>query len=155
MKRGDTKIDFSSDKVIILGQSIDVTFTTNGHYCISIKNESSDKTQEKFSISLFCNNINESSKEEKEKIAHKLHGQFSHPTSDKLLQLIKDSGVDDNELKESIIKLDLSCHICNQYKRAKPRPVVGFPLAKSFNETLAMDLIHNNTLIIRPYGCCT
>lgn len=140
MKRGNTKIDFSSDKVIIFGQSIDVTFTTCGHYCISIKNQNCDNKTQKISTSLFCKNISDSTKDEKDKIAQKLHRQFSHPSSDKLLQLINDSGINDNELKESIIKLDTSCNICNQYKRAKPRPVVGFPLARTFNETLAMDL---------------
>ena len=30
--------------------------------------------------------------------------------------------------------------ICIKHKRTKLRPVVGFPLAKTFNETMAMDL---------------
>ena len=36
--------------------------------------------------------------------------------------------------------LDTSCDTCNKYKKAKPRPCVGLPMAKSFNETVAMDL---------------
>ena len=29
---------------------------------------------------------------------------------------------------------------CFKHNKAKPRPIVGFPLAKCFNETVALDL---------------
>ena len=33
-----------------------------------------------------------------------------------------------------------NCEVCNRYKKPKPRPVVGFPLAKEFNDVVAMDI---------------
>ena len=38
-----------------------------------------------------------------------------------------------------ILKIE-KCEICIEYKRTKPQPAVGFPLAKTFNETVAIDL---------------
>ena len=80
------------------------------------------------------------SSQEKYKIALKLHRQFSHPHSDRLLSLLKDCNINDEEIKSHIISLDEKCDICIKYKKTKPRPVVGFPMAKNFNETIAMDL---------------
>ena len=36
MKKAKTRIDFSNDKIDILGQEIDISFTSSGHYCIPI-----------------------------------------------------------------------------------------------------------------------
>ena len=36
--------------------------------------------------------------------------------------------------------ISAKCDICKQFKPTPPRPVVSFPLASSFNETVAMDL---------------
>ena len=36
--------------------------------------------------------------------------------------------------------LDEKCNICIKYKRTKPRPVVGFPLAETFHEKMDIDL---------------
>ena len=46
----------------------------------------------------------------------------------------------DKGLEDLLDRLDDSCSICKKYRRPKPRPVVGFPMAKTFNETVDMDL---------------
>ena len=140
MKKAKTKIDFSQDKVHIFGQSVDVNVTTSGHYCLALNSKYDNISQQQASITLFCKNIDNKSNEEKIKIASKLHRQFAHPPSERLLQLISDSGIIDKQLADHIKKLDTECEICNKYKKAKPRPIVGFPLSKVFNETLAIDL---------------
>ena len=38
---------------------------------------------------------------------------------------------------EEIVK---NCDVCNRYRKPSPRPVVGFPLASDFNQTVAVDL---------------
>ena len=73
-------------------------------------------------------------------VALKLRRQFSHPHSERLLSLLQDCEINDEELKSYIKGLDEKCEICIKYKRTKQQPVVGFPLAKTFNETMAMDL---------------
>ena len=46
----------------------------------------------------------------------------------------------DKDLEDFSDRLDDSCSICKKYRRPKPRPVVGFPMVKTFNETVGMDL---------------
>ena len=65
------------------------------------------------------------------------HRQFSHANSDKLKVLLRDKEVMDEDLED---RLDDSCSICKKYRRPKPRPLVGFPMAKTFNETVSMYL---------------
>ena len=48
--------------------------------------------------------------------------------------------MNDEKLDSQKKDLDEKCKICIKYKRTKPRPVVGFPLAKTFNETMDIDL---------------
>ena len=69
-----------------------------------------------------------------------MHRQFSHAKSDKLKVLLRDAEVMDKDLEDLLDRLDGSCSICKKYRRPKPRPVVGFPMAKTFNETVGMDL---------------
>ena len=72
--------------------------------------------------------------------ASKLHLQFCHPSARRLIQLVKSSGNEDKELIEAIDEVSISCDSCKRYKKTIPGPVVTFPLASEFNETVAMDL---------------
>ena len=70
----------------------------------------------------------------------KLHKQFSHPRSYKLKKLLIDGGVDDEELFDMIKNIEKHCTVCTKYKRPPAKPIVTFPLASEFNESVAMDL---------------
>ena len=74
------------------------------------------------------------------KTAAKLHRQFGHPSSSKLLSLIKNAGIVDKKLEEAVISYSDSCDTCRKFSRPSPRPVVSLPMATNFNETVAMDL---------------
>ena len=69
----------------------------------------------------------------------KLHLHFSHPNPQKLISLLKDANVDDNELIAMISDVSDNCEICFKYKNSRPRAILGFPLVKHFNETVALD----------------
>ncbi|CAL4122709.1 unnamed protein product, partial [Meganyctiphanes norvegica] len=73
-------------------------------------------------------------------IAEKLHKQFAHPTADKLIKLVRNSGVKDKLLEEEIKVLSGKCMTCVQLQRPPPRPVVCIPMATEFNEAVSMDL---------------
>ena len=60
-----------------------------------------------------------------------------HPPSTKL---IKHSDTDVDELKEQVITVSKNCKFCREYMKPPPRPVVGLPVATSFNQCVAMDL---------------
>ena len=89
---------------------------------------------------LFIKEIGKKNHSEKVKIAKKLHWQFSHPSGSKLCTFVKNSGVTDPEFLKILVEFPSTCDICQRYKKAEPRTVVGFSLATVFNETVAMDL---------------
>ena len=79
----------------------------------------------------------------KKDIALKLHRQFAHAPSHKLLALMADAGhpwAIDHELKDEIKALSASCCTCHLYQKAKPKAAVALPTASNFQEVVAMDL---------------
>lgn len=74
------------------------------------------------------------------KVALKLHRQFGHPSCERLIQMIRNSGVKDSNLEDKISAITEECDICRKFKKVPPRPVVSTPMAATFNETITMDL---------------
>ena len=134
MKAADTKIDFTNDRVKLLGQELDLCFTSSGHYYIPLCTEPEEilhtltTEEEKLSV------------KNKRKAAHKLHLQFAHATSERIIKLAKDAGSDDKELFALIKEIAEKCETCKRYSKPKLRPAIGFSLAKEFNDVLSMDL---------------
>ena len=62
---------------------------------------------------------------ERIKIGTKLHRQFSHPSSKKLCNLVKNAGVTDPEFIKILQALQSSCELCIRYKETEPKPIVG------------------------------
>ena len=72
--------------------------------------------------------------------ATKLHMQFCHPPYDRLIDLIKKSGTNDDCIFDAIRNVTSQCDVGIRNRRAPLRPAVGLPLATQFNETVALDL---------------
>ena len=53
---------------------------------------------------------------------------------------MKDAGIVDNEYLELVDDISLKCDVCKKYKKTPSRPIVSIPLARDFNECVAMDL---------------
>lgn len=138
MKRARTCLNFENDTVTMLGRKVPMQCTSSGHYHIPISRPLPDRG--KFKQILFIKEIASKNRLEKIKIATKLHRQFSHPSSKKLCDLVRNSGMRDSEFIKILQELPNSCEICMRYKRAKPRPIVGFSLGTYFNESIAMDI---------------
>ena len=136
MKKANTQIDFCEDKVRIFGRKIDIKFSSSGHYCIPL----GDDIYNQQAVFL-STNLQDIPDEKKVKVVTKLHRQFAHPHSSKIKLLLRDAQIIDKDLEKSLDDLDNTCEVCLKYKKPKPRPVVCFPMAKTFNETLGMDLI--------------
>ena len=75
------------------------------------------------------------------KIATKLHRQFSHPSSKKLCDLVKNAGVTDPEFTKILQTLPNSCELCIHYKKTEPKPIVG-----NFNMVLETSGISKKSL---------
>ena len=89
MKKANTQIDFKSDTVQMFGSSIKLSFTSSGHYCISL-NDCSDNSMIQSALLAFSN---DKSAAEKLKMAKKIHCQFSHAPGHKIKALLNDAGV--------------------------------------------------------------
>ena len=67
----------------------------------------------------------------------KLHRQFAHPSKKRLIGLLTGIWRDDYE---PISYIEQKCEICKKYAKTPPKPVGTMPMAKEFNEKVAMDL---------------
>ena len=132
MKKACMKLDLESDTAEIMGTKIHLNCTTSGHYCIPIGDEKD----------VFNVDLENASVQQREKILQKLHCQFGHASSQKLINLLKDAKVWQHEFKDSLDDIIKHCEICQQFSKTKPRSIVSFPLAKAFNEVVSLDLKH-------------
>ena len=87
-------------------------------------------------------------KNEKMKLAMKWHKQFSHPKGNKLCKLMKNAGIEDEEMLNIVEKTDEKCKTCIKYGRQPPKPIVTLPRATDFNQSVAMDLKFIDSKII-------
>ena len=81
-----------------------------------------------------------SSGSELKAVARKLHLQFAHPTSERLIKLLKDGGYKDKDLIKEVKDATDKCDTCIRRQKPPLRPVVCMPMAKTFNEVVAIDL---------------
>ena len=127
MKKAETTIDFSTDMVTMFGEKMKLNFASSGHYMIPLYPE-----QEILTVAVEGTSL--------KKNAIKLHLQFGHAPGHKIIQLLKDAGNDDQDLFKIVNEVVDGCDVCKLYHKNKSRPVVGFNLARDFNEVVSMDL---------------
>ena len=139
MKNAGTELNFNDDTALILGEKIKLRVTESGHYALPLcKRQYILEEVERnpsIKVTLSCSKTMSAQQQ-----ALKLHRQFAHPPQEKLLKLLRLAGKDDSDLRSEIVKVSKTCRICQEYRRPPPRPVVGLPMATTFNECVAMDL---------------
>ena len=143
MKKSNTVINFRQDNVQMFGETIRVRFTSTGHYCVCLNKYIDVCYYGVHGFNVYFTNlekIDNCTVEEKKRIAVKLHKQFCHATGKRLKQLLISARIRDKEMLKIIETVSENCAICQRYKRSSPKPIVSMPLAKIFNEHIAMDL---------------
>ena len=133
MKKAQTQIDFAKDSCVMLGEKMNLRFTSSGHYAVCLMKEKAVWAASRVLIAL-------KSLDDKKKAAKKLHEQFAHASSKRIIDLLRDEGTDDSELFDSIRSCEDNCETCKLYKKSKPRPAVGFSLSKNLNDVVCIDL---------------
>ena len=132
LKKAGTVLDLRN-------KPVELEFTSSGHYCINLLDSLHSKTD----------NIDEEvvlavesgmTEKEKKRTLTKLHKQFEHASAERLSKLLKNAGTSDKQLLNIMKKVTMECEVCAVHKRPVARPVVGFPLATEYNETVAVDL---------------
>ena len=142
MKSAKMVLNFCDDTVEAFGCKQNIIFTNSGHCSIPLSKYNV------FEESCVCNadnialpiSILDNASKNPEKMATKLHKQFGHPNPEGLKHLIKTAGKLTKDLSKYIDEVTAKCDICRRYKKPANRPVVCMPLAKDFNDTVAMDI---------------
>lgn len=129
MKKGCMKIDVENDTVEVLGVKCKLDITSSGHYVLPF-----EITSSVYEVMMVTERYTTAQR------AAKLHRQFAHPSADRLISLIKDAGIEDHDLYNEVRTFSERCQVCAKLGRTPPRPVVSLPMAKSFNDVVAMDL---------------
>ena len=141
MKKADTKIDFTNDTVTMFGEKQHVHLTKSGHYSVALDNKQNILKDVCKSESKIILSVESVDKSDKKAIATKLHSQFVHPPVEKLIKLISLGGLgDDIALIKALKQVSSECKICKEFRKTPARPIVAMPMARSFNEVVAMDL---------------
>ena len=153
MKKAEGHIDLKQDKVTLFGEKIPLKISKSGHYCIALYqnfqqslNSLRNHVQNvMFTIphcqtAMFSSNMFSSDNDTCYRQIRKLHRQFAHPKPDKLKKLLCEAGIDDGSVLGMVEKVSNECDVCKRFKRPPHRPIVSFPLANDFNETVAIDI---------------
>ena len=131
----EAEIKYKDNSISFFGNQHEVICTESGHHAIPL-NTPKDNPNEIYTVLLG----QDSEMKDATPIAKKLHQQFAHPSAKRLIDLLKTSGCDNTDLFKAIEYISKVCDVCKRYKNPPPKPVVMFPLAKVFNETVALDL---------------
>lgn len=133
MKRLGFKLNMIDDTLEVNGKKIDLETTSSGHYYIPLR-ECEVKVENVYMV------LEQKTREEKVKMIKKLHRQFAHPTAKSLKAIMKNADVFDEDCNTLIDDISTKCNICKRFKKTPARPVVCLPMAKQFNDVVAMDL---------------
>lgn len=139
LQKGRSKMDFETNTIQILDQSLPMLETSSGHYILSLKRPldfEAHSVKRIFQSTRFDDNDLIGNK----KKILKVHKQFAHPAPDKLKSLLRDAGIKDKKLLNLVDEITEECSTCKHFRRSPARPVVGLPTAHVFNEVVAMDL---------------
>ena len=141
MKKANMTLDFKNDHAVIFDQSIQLIVTKWGHYAIPIKPYKTILNNVTSGVNINVTLVATVNNKSKNDIAIKLHQQFAHSSSEKLLKLLNSAGdpwQSDEELKKLIKKVSDECAICKIYRKTPQRPIVGLPMVTSFQECIAI-----------------
>ena len=134
LKSMGAKVDYENDVAVIFGRTVQLNFTSSGHHCISLVPDAPEDVN--------AIDLNEVDDKCKYKVVLKLHRQFGHPSKVKLEGLLKDAGIWTAEYSSMLSDIHDKCRICKEFSSTPPRSVVCLPMARNFNEKVAMDLKH-------------
>lgn len=150
MKDARCKMDYANERVEMFGRPIQPGFTKSGHYTISLspKVQAGTTNDKSVNVLFSIKDINDKSYKEKSKMMEKVHKTFGHPSEIRLKKLIKDGGIEDEEILKAIENVTSECEICKKYKRTPSHPIVTTSLARHFNEVVTLDLFFHNNIPI-------
>ena len=141
-RKGEIHVDGTSDNMKPVS-------TLSGHFKMPICHT----TREDCNVTFNVERLIGSTTGEKRQKAVKLHRQMCHASSERLQRLLRNSGCNDKEFLNLINECCQSCEFCRKYKKPFLKPVVGIPVAETFNKVAYMDLkeITKREVVVSTY----
>ena len=127
-------VDFAKEEASVLGKTVQLDRTSSGHFSLPLT-KNGDQLEKAYVVNLESTKVGDLRKS----LLH-LHKQMGHPAQEKLTTLIKDSVSWKDEYGMVLDEIYSNCDRCKEYARTPSNPVVAMPMARSFNEKVAMDL---------------
>ena len=107
MRQMGMGIDFKTDIVTVNGHQMKLWYTNSGHPCIPISNYHVGMGSVNYVFHL--ENLDGLSREQLKAKALKLHQQFSHPTCQKLLCTLRETGCKNKDLFDCVQEISDNC----------------------------------------------
>lgn len=139
MKKAGMNIDLQNDVATVFGKEEKLITTTCGHYCMPLLGEADDGI-EKVIEEVLAIDLENIAEKDQIKAMEKLHKQFGHTSKEKFVNFMKDAKAWHAGLEKHLDNIISQCVGCIKKKRNPAKPVVGLPMAKEFNEKVAIDL---------------
>lgn len=136
MKTRGFILDFNNETLTVDGSNHVLQTTSTGHFKIPLWQEDEEVN--------VC--VTDMSEIEQRKTLLKLHRQFRHHSAKATEDILRNAGILNEDVKRINKEVVDACDICKRYKKTPARPVVSLPMAKQFNDVVAMDLkiVQNN-----------
>ena len=141
LKRASAVLDIVHDKAAMFEQPVELELTSSGHYCVNLRDDSdaeeSETQNDEDEVLAVTENMTTKGKKT---VLLKLHRQFGHASVERLQKLLACTGNNDEESNTILKDIVKNCETCIRYSKPKRKPVVGLPMASTYNETIAVDL---------------
>lgn len=135
MKRAGIILDTTQDKAEIFGESVNLSRTSSGHYCVSLRR--TELPVERVHQVMVISDTKDRG-EIFRKLRH-LHRQFGHPCESKLETLLKNANVWDRQYGKLLSEVQSKCETCKVFRKVN-KPIVALSMATRFNQVVTMDL---------------
>ena len=119
LTRANAKIDLKQATICFLETTVKLNVSSSGHLCLSLSrplDTQNEETQKVLTRVLFSSQLEGVATDLRNKI-RKLHLQFCHPAADHLIDLIKSSGVNDENVFDLVKIITSQCDVCIRCKK--------------------------------------
>ena len=117
--RAKAQVDIGSSTINILGVTSPLITSSSGHLCVAVsrsldtRNEESNRVISNILFNKCSTNYGTDTRDK----ALKLHQQFCHPTSDRLIDFIRKTGIHSLDLENAVEEVSSQCDVCFKIKR--------------------------------------
>ena len=121
LRRAKAEIDVGAATIYFMGVTVPLNISSTGHMCLPTKRSldlSNGETRKAISRVLFSTPMFGVDTDLKSK-ARKLHLQFCHPNSDRLVDLLKKAGEANQQVFDAIKEITAICDVCMRSRKLR------------------------------------